>query len=563
MKKWTLVLIGVVLIFGGAIVAHITRTDGGIKVRDVRFATPSGVVMSAFLYIPPNATAQAPAPGILAVHGYVNSRETQDGFAIEFARRGYVVLEMDQRGHGYSDGPAFADGFGGPAGLAYLRTFDFVDKNNIGLEGHSMGGWTVLAAAAAMPNDYKAIVLEGSSTGAPFAKDGTKDWPRNLGLVYSKYDEFSQLMWGVAKPVEIVGSKKLQDLFGSTEIKPETVYGDINAGTARVLYQPAVTHPGDHISKVAIGHALDWFSKTLVGGTLKPVDDQIWLHKELATLAVLIGIMVLALGAFDVALGLPAFASLNARPIPGRITRAGGWWIAFLLSTLIPAIAYFPLAGGGYQAIGALPWLPQQVTNGFMVWALGVAVVSLILQLVFKGRGAVFSGGVLASLGIAIVTALVCYGALALVGAAYDVDARFWIVALKLMSATQMKIFAVYILPFTVFFVLAMRSMHATLSVEGQGAFSQYVWNALSQVLGLFLVLGLLYAALFATGGLPLPDLALFAIVGLPFIPVLTFTAIFSTFAWRRTNSYLPGAFFGAIFVTWMVVAGQATQVPF
>ena len=145
------------------------------QIHDVRFKGAKGNTMSALLYIPPNATAQTPAPGILAVHGYINSRETQDGFAIEFARRGYVVLALDQTGHGYSDPPAFANGFGGPDGLAHLRSLDIVDKTNIGLEGHSMGGWTVLAAATAMPNDYKSMVLEGSSTGKPFAADGTPD----------------------------------------------------------------------------------------------------------------------------------------------------------------------------------------------------------------------------------------------------------------------------------------------------------------------------------------------------------------------------------------------------
>ncbi|HWU64343.1 MAG TPA: alpha/beta fold hydrolase [Ensifer sp.] len=563
MRKWTLVLIGFVLILAGAVVAHMTRTDGGIKVKDVRFATPSGTVMSAFLYIPPNATAKTPAPGILAVHGYVNSRETQDGFAIEFARRGYVVLEMDQRGHGYSDGPAFADGFGGPAGLAYLRTFDFVDKANIGLEGHSMGGWTVLAAAAAMPNDYKAIVLEGSSTGAPFAKEGTPDWPRNLGLVYSKYDEFSQFMWGIHRPVDIVTGPKLQAVFGSTDIKVGQLYGDIAAGTGRMLYQPATTHAGDHMSRAAIGDAIDWFSKTLVGGTPKPADDQIWYNKEFATLAILLGLMVLSLGIFDVALGLPAFASLKAEPQPARPSRNGGWWVAFLIATIVPAIAYFPLTGVGYTSVGAQPWLPQQLTNAFVTWALGVAVVSLILQLVLKGKGAEFNNRIWASLGIAVLTVLGVYGALALVGAAYGVDARFWIVALKLMSATQMKIFAIYLIPFTVFFLIALRSMHATLSIREQSAFGQYAWNALSFVLGLAVLLAGFYIAIWTTGGLPIPDLALFLIVGIPFVPVLAFVAIFSTFAWRRTNSYLPGALFAGLFVTWFVVAGQATQAPF
>jgi pimeloyl-ACP methyl ester carboxylesterase len=83
------------------------------------------------------------------------------------------MVALDQRGHGCSDGPAFADGFGGPDGLNYLRSLPYVDKDNVGLEGHSMGGWTVLAAVAAMPDAYKAVVLEGSSTGAPFAKEGT------------------------------------------------------------------------------------------------------------------------------------------------------------------------------------------------------------------------------------------------------------------------------------------------------------------------------------------------------------------------------------------------------
>src|SRR5438477_5545982 len=196
-KGWLLFALGWALILGGGFLAHAVQTAGGINVADIRFKGPKGETMSALLYTPPNATPAHPAPGILAVHGYINSRETQDGFAIEFARRGYVVLALDQTGHGYSDPPAFANGFGGPAGLAYLRALPTVDRANIGLEGHSMGGWTVLAAAKAMPDAYKALVLEGSSTGAPFAADGTPAWPRNLAVVFSRLDEFSKLMWGV------------------------------------------------------------------------------------------------------------------------------------------------------------------------------------------------------------------------------------------------------------------------------------------------------------------------------------------------------------------------------
>src|SRR5512138_2158558 len=175
-----LLVFGALLMLAGGLLAHFVLTAGGVRVLDIRFAGAGGTPMSALLLIPPNATPKTPAPGVLAVHGYFNSRETQGDFAIEFARRGYVVLALDQTGHGYSAPPAFANAFGGPDGLAYLRSLEFVDKNNIGLEGHSMGGWTVLAAATAMPDDYKSIVLEGSSTGKPFATEGTPSWPRNM-----------------------------------------------------------------------------------------------------------------------------------------------------------------------------------------------------------------------------------------------------------------------------------------------------------------------------------------------------------------------------------------------
>ena len=199
LHPWRWGLIGaVLLVIGVALAAWVERADG-VSISDVRFTGADGTRFSALLYRPAAATPEAPAPGVLAVHGYVNTRETQDAFAIEFARRGYVVLAPDQRGHGYSGGAAVTKGFGGPEALAYLRSLPFVDRGQIGLEGHSMGGWTVLAAAAAAPGDYRSMVLEGSSTGAPFAREGSPAWPRNVEVVYSRYDEFAPLMWGVRR----------------------------------------------------------------------------------------------------------------------------------------------------------------------------------------------------------------------------------------------------------------------------------------------------------------------------------------------------------------------------
>ncbi len=102
------------------------------------FLGTKGIRTSILLCVPTGVIAEKKVPCVVAIHGIINSRETQDGFAIEFARRGYVVLALDQTGHGYSDPPAFGNGYGGIDGLNYLRSLNIVDVDHISLEGHSM-----------------------------------------------------------------------------------------------------------------------------------------------------------------------------------------------------------------------------------------------------------------------------------------------------------------------------------------------------------------------------------------------------------------------------------------
>src|SRR6185369_612222 len=103
---------------------------------------------------------------------------------------------------------------GGPAALRYLQGLPFVDKANIGLEGHSMGGVPVATAAASQPDGYKAMVLEGSTPGSLVAT-----------------------------------SPKLAKAFGQPQagengpVLAGKIYGSVADGSARVLENPPVTHP--------------------------------------------------------------------------------------------------------------------------------------------------------------------------------------------------------------------------------------------------------------------------------------------------------------------------------
>jgi len=561
-RFWRTVALGWALILAGSLLAHSIQTSGDIRIKDVRFNGAGGKTLSAYLYIPPNATPDTPAPGILAVHGYINSREAQSGFAIEFARRGYVVLALDQAGHGYSDAPAFANGFGGPAALQYLRSLDIVDTDNIGLEGHSMGGWTILAAAAAHPDDYRSMVLEGSSTGGGRSAPGTPEWPRNVAVVFSQFDEFASSMWQVPKGSDIGNSANLQALFGATgTVETGRTYGNIAAGTGRVLHSPPVTHPGDHISHAAIGHALDWFSQTLEGGTPLPATDQIWFWKEIGTLLGLIGFVVLLCGSFGVLLQTPAFAGLRATPFSfAHATRTGQWWLLAVLSAAIPVVTFYPLMRWGAQLLGTSALFPQSISSQVAFWGVMNGLVFTGLGYVIRTQKVLAPVALLPALLISLATVGIGYGAVLLADFFFQIDFRFWFVGVKPLNLMQFQIMLSYLLPFTAFFVLALRALHGGLSVQGDSVARQYAGNLFALAGGFLIFLVMQYGSLFATGFLLTPSEPLNTIVMIQFVPLLAIVAILSTYTYRLTASWLPGAFLNGLFVSWYVVAGQATQ---
>ena len=93
-------LVAAVLLFG-MLADGVQRSGGQVDVSFGTMETPLGD-MNYKLYTPQSATEDSPAPGVLLLHGYQNDSETCSAYAIELARRGAVVLSLDEYGHGYS-----------------------------------------------------------------------------------------------------------------------------------------------------------------------------------------------------------------------------------------------------------------------------------------------------------------------------------------------------------------------------------------------------------------------------------------------------------------------------
>lgn len=572
--------ISLLLVLVGTGMAAWAQTAGGdVELQDVTIEAEDGTEIDGALYVPETASSDNPAPGVLAVHGYINSKETQSSFAIEYARRGYVVLAIDQTGHGYSDPPAFANGWGGPPALAYLSEHELVDEENIALEGHSMGGAAVLAAADEHPESYESVVLAGAATGALGAPEGTGEFPRNLGVVFAEYDEFHSLMWETDTAPETPESETLQTVFRTDgPVDVGTTYGSIDDGTARQLTMPGTTHPGTHHSTEAVADAIEWTQRTTEGGSALDPDDQIWYWKEIGTAVALFGGFGLLLSVVGLVSGIGAVSTAR-RTLPEAVSeRDRSWYISAVLTVAVPVLTYYPTMLIGSELLPVTPITPQGETNGIVLWAIvnTLVIVGLLgrwhrnsdRELLEQRYGLDPGEGretIVASVSIALAAAGALFVVLFLVATVAAVDFRAWILALKPPSLLQVGISLVY-LPWLLAFFLALSVLiHGRLRTpETTNSLPKAIGTNVGLLAGGFALLILFqYVWLFATGALPIPLFALWTIIGIQFVGVLAIAGVVSTYCFHRTGRIWVGSVLNAVWVTWLVVASQATHYAF
>jgi hypothetical protein len=344
------------------------------------------------------------------------------------------------------------------------------------------------------------------------------------------------------------------------------MYGVIAEGTARILYTPGGTHPMDHISPTAIGASLDWFQRTLRGGTPRAPSDQIWYWKEIGTFIALIGFVVLLLGTFDLLRCAPYFAPLVVAAPATTAGRADARrppvWATLLVAALLPALTLIPFCELGHRLLPATSWHPQALTNEVVFWVILQAILFSAMSRGRRLRTLLPAVHVRRSLVIAALTVGVGLVTVAAADYLFTVDFRIWFVALKVMSHAQLWAFLLYVLPFTLYFLLVLPVLHAQSRELGASVTGQYLFNIAVLTSGPLLYLLVQYGTLLSTGHLItfFTNDPLRTIVCIALVPALGTAGVIATFAYRRTNSYLPGALICALLITWYAVAGTANQ---
>ncbi len=329
--KWAVLLVTFLLcaVLFLSFADRIQTDDGNIVVTEGvidanRGEQPLGM-MTYKLYTPKTATADHKAPGVLLLHGYQNDRETNAAYAIELARRGVVVLSLDEYGHGFSepglrergyvnhtvkvnygedsieagtfkkvgstvryrvlmnfsnlsffndhyskddDGNEIVDSScGGTAAYAVLATMDNVDPTRLGISGHSMGtwaGWSVAAAFAGTEYEPRATVLQCGELFRDSVYDSDRIHFNNVLLLQAKWDEFSYFRdYKRVVNDELLKSDLRCEFLGTTPDQAawDKTFGSFEDGSARRMELLYTNHRLTTHHGHGLAVALDWFKE--------------------------------------------------------------------------------------------------------------------------------------------------------------------------------------------------------------------------------------------------------------------------------------------------------------
>ena len=395
----------------------IQKDHGNIQITDGKITTDLGEIAYK-LYKPKTVSDSNPAPGVLLLHGYQNDHETCAAYAIELARRGAVVLCIDEYGHGattiglesrgyvnhrvsvnygndseedgtytkikgskryrvlmnfsnlsffndyYSkdeDGNAIWDSSaGGSAAYQFLADLPYVDSSRLALSGHSMGTWSSWSVAADYANtdiEPKAIVLQ---CGELFTDEV---YPSNIHfnnvlLLQAKYDEFSYFR----DYQKVVSDALLQtplryNFLGTTADQAawNTTYGTFNDGSARRIELLYTNHRLTTHNLKGLSVALDWFDSALDLNTSLADNDFTAKKKEYLVLAAMLLVLAALFPLMNLLLETPLFKGVIQEKPAEEYRAKGKAWVKGALITILLSGLSFPFMTQLGHALLPLP----------------------------------------------------------------------------------------------------------------------------------------------------------------------------------------------------------------
>jgi len=286
------------------------------------------------LYIPKTATSTNQASALLLLHGYQNDHETSAAYALELARRGVVVLAIDEFGHGattislvnrgyvnhkvtvnygtesednqtfveiggptrykimmnFSNMKFFLDKYskdddgnqlldssmGGIAAYAYLSSLPYVNNKKMAVSGHSMGTWASWSVSAAYSGNEiapKATILQAGELFTKEAYDSTNIHFNNVLLLTAKWDEFNMF--------RDYSKQTVNDSIIQNEITSEFLGIVLGTGKWNTTYGDFENGSARRRELILTNHRLLTHNKKAIGTTIDWLDETIGINTTL------------------------------------------------------------------------------------------------------------------------------------------------------------------------------------------------------------------------------------------------------------------------------------------
>lgn len=619
-KKRNLVLLGVALALClvSAIGASLIQTAGGkVTIKDLRWETPSGHLMSALLFIPKNATSASPAPAIVTSHGWYNNREMQDLNYVEWSRRGYVVMTIDMYGHGHSDVISSKDwakaGTGMYDAVKLIATLPYVDKTRIGVTGHSNGAraanWSIkednlaekplIAAVLLVANDAMYTTDPKEPLYTPFVKPEDRQpfvnnyGTRDVGILAAQFDEFFFRSINAdgtkTMPKDYVKSVYAQS-FLNFGVDPKTAgetrtsykyYTKLIDGVtaSRIIYNPYQIHPWNHISATCAASGIEFFENAFGAPNPIPANRQIWQAKVAFNFVGLIGFLMFIVTFTKALLHTEAFASLRASgevkaaPPLGTTTAKVWFWGSSVLIALLAGIVYLKIYP--WTAATRPPFFPQFPTYYIGMWSviLGLIIlVGLVLNYHFYAKkhglslrdtgAAIGIAALLKTIGLALTVVAASFGLVFLADYFFKADFRLWVLTVRTFTPDKIGIALKYLPFFLTYYIVN----SVAINCFNYFAIGKKEWINTAVVAGFaalapVVMVAIHYITFFAVGEPYFKGVS--NIVGIWLFPIVVYlpvAAVVSRKIYRATrNPYLPGLIFGTI-VTLIACSNTLTQ---
>ena len=358
---------------------------GNVKITQLSLVGDDGSNYTALMYIPKEASNENKLPALLTLHGASGNGRNHEQYAVEYARRGFIVLSPDSFGSGdatYTQG--MVDTWKINAAELfwnYLMDCPMVDTARTVVNGHSIGSTGALHLAAKY-NPTVCVPIDGFMGVFP-----SKDELHYTGMICA--------VTGDADAQNV--DKYLTPLKGLFELDPaisiegempefNKIYGSFADGNAKVLYLTPHGHEDAMNSHKGLEVQLDFVQQAMEVPHPLAGSDQIWHWKDVfGQLGMFAFAFLMAALAVYLMENVSVFEGIK-QPMPRNIgLRKTGLWISIVCAIVFPLIV-LKTGSFGLRALtdgNKVPLFTMGRANRAFVVVVGLSLMGLLTFILF------------------------------------------------------------------------------------------------------------------------------------------------------------------------------------